>query len=66
MTLEDPQVIIISFHLDLTTSLQGRYVIIIISNFNKMITNRIESCLQIHIDSDENIIFSVYLYSILS
>lgn len=34
--------------------------------FNKMITNRIESCLQIHIDNDENIIFSVFLYSILS
>lgn len=32
VTLEDLQVIIISFHLDLTTSLQGRYVIIIISN----------------------------------
>ena len=65
VTLEDAQVIIISFHLDLTTSLQGRYVIII-SHFNKMITNRIESCLQIHIDNDENIIFSVFLYSILS
>ena len=37
VTLEDAQVIIISFHLDLTTSLQGRYVIII-SHFNKMIT----------------------------
>ena len=34
--------------------------------FNKMITGRIESCLQIHIDSDENTIFSVFLYSILS
>lgn len=33
--------------------------------FNKMITSRIESCLQIHIDSDENTIFSVFLYTFL-
>lgn len=54
VTLEDPQVIIISFHLDLTTSLQGRYVIIIISNFNKMITKYMDYVLITKIQTVRN------------
>lgn len=51
---EDPQVIIISFRLDLTTSLQGRYVIIIISNFNKTITKYMDYVLITKIQMVQN------------
>lgn len=54
VTLEEPQVIIISFHLDLTTSLQGRYVIIILSNFNKMTTKYMDYVLITKIQTVQN------------
>ena len=54
VTLEERQVIIISFHLDLTTSLQGRYVIIILSNFNKMTTKYMDYVLITKIQTVQN------------
>lgn len=52
--VEERQVIISSFHLDLATSLQGRYVIIILSNFNKMTTKYMDYVLVTKIQTVQN------------